>query len=140
MLSISIDILEFFSFWLVAPEFLGERRLKAAEKAILKAEPLLPGLSLGFLGLMIGLFFGRFSKFLSQFQGWNFIVLGVTALVIIAVTFFSKQISNFLANKVFSPFFLRLSENGQTRNFLLKTGISFFCLSFFLKMISHLYF
>jgi hypothetical protein len=140
MLSIIIDVLEFFSFWLVAPEFLGERRLKSIESIILKSEQFLPGVTLGFSGLFIGLFFGRYSKNLEFLPGWNIFVLVFTFFLMVAYVFFHKQIGEFLARRVFGPVFLRLSENGQTRNLLLKSGIGFFCLSFLLKMVSHIYF
>ena len=43
-ISILIDVFEFVSFWMVAPEILGEKRMKNIELAVHKAEPYMPGL------------------------------------------------------------------------------------------------
>ena len=53
-LRILIDLLEFVSFWMVAPEVLGEKRMKTIEEAFRKAEPKMPGLLIGISGAMLG--------------------------------------------------------------------------------------
>jgi hypothetical protein len=89
IINILIDVLEFVSFWMVAPELLGEKRMKNIELAVSKAEPYMPNLMFGISGTIIGLTFG-----LTQ---WNIFVAAFMIISILIILKYSKRLSAFLS-------------------------------------------
>ena len=139
-LNLWIDVLEFLSFWMVAPELLGESRMRVIEKQFMKLEILLPGLIFGLTGVVTGLAFSKFSKHVGHWDFWNMFVVGFMVVYLAFILVFLKRIADFMSNRVIAPFFRRLSENGMFRAQLLRTGAVLFTLCFLLKLVVHSYF
>ncbi len=134
-----IDVFEFLSFWMVAPEFLGAQRMHKIEKQVMKLELAMPGLVFGLSGVVFGLFFSIMGNRLKEFPFWNWIVFGFMGVYFLSLLIFQNRIRNYLANKVFGPFFRELSDSGIFRQRFLKAGVFLFTFSFILKALLYLF-
>lgn len=132
-----IDVLEFLSFWMLAPELLGEKRMQQLEKGFLKLEPAMPGLLFGLMGFVIGKTMARLSKIFGTESWWLYVVIGSMVIYLALMFFYLKPVAQFIANRIFRPFFQRLSESGSFRSQLLKMGAFLFSFSFGMKMLAY---
>jgi carbon starvation protein CstA len=138
VINILIDVLEFVSFWMVAPELLGEKRMKTIETAVRKTEPYMPGILVGASGTIIGLTFSFLGIYMASTQylmQWNIFLAVFMVIYILTILKYSKRFSAFLSNDFFGPFFQKLSDSEVFRKNALKLGAVLFTLSFVLKMV-----
>jgi len=134
LISLLIDLMEFLSFWMVAPEFLGEQRLKAIEKRVLKLEVHMPGLLFGLFGIFAGLFFAIAGAKLKSLTWWNYVVFAFLGFYLLGLILYMERMKKFLVVKVFGPFFRELSDSQIFRQKFLKAGIILFVTSFMFKV------
>jgi hypothetical protein len=132
-----IDVLEFLSFWMLAPELLGEKRMQQLEKGFLKLEPAMPGLLFGLMGFVVGKTMARLGNHFGDNSWWLYAVVGFMVLYLAMMFFYLKSIAQFVATRIFRPFFQRLSDSSVFRSQLLKTGALLFSLSFGMKMLAY---
>jgi hypothetical protein len=134
-LNLLIDLMEFLSFWMVAPEFLGESRMRNLENRVMKLEVYMPGLVFGLSGVLTGIFFSEVGSRLNEVSWWKYLVFTFLGIYFTVITVFQIRIRNYLSGKVFGPFFKELSDSGVFRQKLLKAGVFLFTLSFLLKLV-----
>jgi len=138
-LNLLIDLMEFLSFWMVAPEFLGESRMRKIETQIMKMEAIMPGLIFGFLGIITGFSFSIAGVKFHSFAVWNYFVFSFMLFYILTFSLYKNKIRTYLAVKIFRPFFSELSVSGTFRQKFLKTGALLFAFSFGLKICVYLF-
>lgn len=136
-LQIWIDVLEFLSFWMLAPELLGEKRMQQLEKGFLKLEPAMPGILFGLMGFAFGKSMAKLAKVFGEEEWWLYTVIGIMVVYLALMFFYLKDLAQFIANRIFRPFFQHLSESGAFRTQLLKMGALLFTVSFGMKMLAY---
>lgn len=134
-LNLLIDLMEFLSFWMVAPEFLGESKMRILEKRVMKLEVFMPGLVFGMSGVLTGIFFSVVGSRLNEVYWWKYLVFSFLGVYFTCIMIFQVRIRNYLSGKVFGPFFKELSDSGVFRQKLLKSGVFLFTLSFLFKLL-----
>lgn len=134
-LTIAADLIEFSSFWLAAPELLGETRLQAVAEKIRKLEPIFPGMVMGLSGAFLGFLISITASRNPQSHPIQTGILLITILWIGGILLFSKKVGKLLAGKVAEPLFRRLSSNTDLRMKSLKMAAFLFCFSFLLKLM-----
>jgi len=98
--SILIDVLEFISFWMVAPEILGEKRMKTIEEAFRKAEPKMPGILVGFSAAILEISMGVGEIMVPKTEywvSWSYFVVCFSVVYIFGIIRFNKPLANCLA-------------------------------------------
>lgn len=125
--------LQFFSFWLAAPEILGSAWLQKAEAIIKKAIMKIPNIILMFIGLIIG---HSFANGLYKDDIKMVILFGVIFIIVLA---FSKKMKTLLNDKISTPLLNKLIINDSFRFTLLKTAALIFTVGFLLQIIAIAY-
>jgi len=120
---------------------IGRKENESQKEAVRKAEPKMPGLLIGISGTILefSLAFGgwRVSK-TEYWLYWNYFVACFTVVYILFIVLYNKRLANYLANRVFAPFFQKLSDSGDFRKNALKLGAILFIPSFFFKILLNL--
>jgi hypothetical protein len=135
-------VLQFTSFWLAAPELLGQNTLRRFEGGLKRFITLLPlaliwiiilayGLTFSILGIMKGLEGGKTGRMDYSF----FIPLIICTCLYFIFIFFNKKIRYYLDTKLSQPLTQRLINNNETRKNLLIVGALIFTAGFFMQLI-----
>lgn len=129
-------ILNFVSFWLAAPEILGEERLKTLYRTGLKSVPFIAGFFIFYLYiLLIGL---PVIYIIQHFKDTN--VAKYTLLAGFILMFVGLPLSGYLRNRIDrwlqSSLFLELVDNYLLRRRLLFLGGIFFVTGFVLQFVA----
>jgi hypothetical protein len=134
-------ILQFVSFWLAAPELLGQNTLRRFENGLKRFITLLPlaliwiiiiayGFTFSILGILKGLEGGKTGNMDYSF----FIPLIICTCLYFIFMLFNKKIRIFLNSKVARPLAQKLINNNETRKNLLMVGAILFTMGFCMQL------
>lgn len=119
-------ILQFFSFWIAAPEVLGADWLKKTEELIRKMINKLPQFILAISGMAAGFIFYHSLK--------SMITLVIIVIVMLILMLFSKKLELILDEKISKPLVNKLILNDSFRFTLLKYSAVFFTIGFIIQL------
>lgn len=137
--------MQFFAFWLAAPELLGVDALKRFENGMVKLLSQLPGFTIGFIGFTTGVSLGVYgmqvglegdANAVKEALIWIGIVFG---LYIVFIIFFYKRLQFYLKTKVAEPLMETLIANNQARKTALVAGAVLFTAGFLSQLIALLF-
>jgi hypothetical protein len=134
--------MQFFAFWLAAPELLGVDALKRFENGLVKLLSRLPGFTIGFIGFATGVGLGIYGMLVGLEGDADavkeaFIWIGVVfGLYIVFIIFFYKRLQFYLKNKVAEPLMQTLIANNQARKTALVAGAILFTVGFLSQLIA----
>ena len=66
---------------------------------------------------------------------WSYFVVCFSVVYMVAMIRYNKQLAKIIAERVFAPFFQKLSDSESFRKRYLKLGALLFTLSFTLKLV-----
>lgn len=118
--------MQFFSFWLAAPEILGPEWLQKTEVLLKKLISQIPNYILLIAGAFLGAFFSMSSRNI-------FLVILILAFFIVTATF-HKRIERYLERTISEPLLNNLIVNQSLRFTLLKIAAALFTLGFLLQI------
>lgn len=137
-------ILQFLSFWLAAPELLGETTLKRFESGLRKFIAALPVIIFSMIALGYGLFFGisgiitgiKASKegVVDQDYFSFMITMAVATILYFILVFRYKKFINWIDLKYAKPITEALINNNQSRKNALIIGAIIFTLGFLMQL------
>ena len=137
-------ILQFLSFWLAAPELLGEATLKRFEAGLRKFIALMPVIIITIIVLGYGLFFGitgilkgiKASKEgIADQEFYSFLIATIIATIFYFILMFRyKKILSWLDLKYAKPLTETLITNNQTRKNALIVGAIIFTTGFLMQL------
>ena len=131
-------VLEFLSFWLAAPEILGEERLKALERRLEKEIKQLPDL----LAVLVAALAGMLAAVVLMLVVAGEVtpvaaVAGVVLMVVAAVaTAAAAVVANKLQEKIAAPALRVLADDKRIRQRSLAVGGVLFVVGFLLQLIA----
>lgn len=118
-------LLQFISFWMAAPELLGESNLKRFEKGLRNTLTLFPIVLLGLLIATYGILFlirGIYLGIKGGFQGIEssemhsfYWAIGISTFLYIMLILYFKRIRQFLERNISIPLTRKLLEDQQLR-------------------------
>jgi hypothetical protein len=136
--------LQFFAFWLAAPELLGAETMKRFESGLVKFVSRLPSISIGLIGLFAGIGMAAFGIYSGLHASENsasnplkpMILIGVaSAFYMLYMIFFYKKLQNFIEQSFAKPLIEKLINNSESRKTALVFGAILFTAGFVLQLI-----
>jgi hypothetical protein len=138
-------ILQFFSFWLAAPELLGRQTLERFELQLRKLVASLPVIIIGMITVGYGLTFGiagvmrgleASEKGITE-EEMNrfFIIMGVFTFLYFLFILFYKKIRAWMEVKFAAPLTEALIRNNESRKNALVAGAVLFTVGFLIQLV-----